>query len=183
MRRIVLICFLSLASAPTFAMEQEAFSHAGHPSLPDAFYEEKYAKVLEDQEVREVLKTFAQSRLKALVSFYKTGMPLYDRGELSATSFALYHTSKESAKELMAVQIYGKLVAEMSMHAFRKALGVTMGMGTMSNEEKQTLRQISPEEFRKLMLEKYTEADFMRVEHVEQIHAHRKLLDLLEKKK
>lgn len=174
---------MCLSSARFFAMDQEEFKHLDHPCLPESFYQEKYATVLADTDTREILKTFAQNRLQVLVQLYKMGIPLYDREELSTTVFALYHTAKESTKELMAVQVYGKLVAEMSMHAFRKALGVTMGMGAMSEEEKNSLRQVTPEKFRELMLEKYTESDFMRVEHVEQIHAHSVLLALLEKKK
>ncbi len=183
MKRIIFASLLMFYATEAFAMEQEVFKHLDHPCLPQSFYELTYAKVLADDQPKEALKTFAASQLQKLATMYQANTMAQDRGELATTRYALYHTSQETTKELMVVQIYGKLVAEMAMHAFRRSLGVTMGLGSMSDEEKRTLRQVSHEEFRKLVVEKYSEDDFERVEHVEQMHAHRMLLDLLEKKK
>lgn len=182
MKRIILASLLTFGAAPVFAMDQDEFRYLGHPCLPQSFYAEKYATLLADDQPKEALSKFATQQLQKLIVMYRANTLVQDRGELAATRYALYHTSQDTVKELMAVQIYGKLVAEMSIHAFRKASGATMGMGPMSDEEKKTLRQVTPEEFRKFILENYREEDFARVEHIEQIHAHTMLLELLEKK-
>lgn len=181
MKRIALICFLSLTIAPAFAMELEEFFHVGHPCLPPSFYKEKYAKILASDESKDALRGYATQQLQKLAAMYRANTMAQDRGELAAVRYALFYTG--STNQLAAVQAYGKLVTEMSMHAIRKSLGVTMGMGAMTDEEKRELKQVSPVEFMELFKSKYREDDFMRVEHVEQMHAHRMLLELLEKKK
>jgi len=181
MQKFIAICLLMTNIATMYSMEQEAeVSHLGHPCLPREFYQGNYSKLLEDSSQKEALITFAKQRLQTLLKAHHDGTQVEDRGDFAAAVFGLYHT--DSIKKNGAVQGYGKIVASISMRAFRKALGVTMGIGDVNEHEKWELRKVAPDEFMQLFKEKYTEDDFRKVELIEQIHAHKMLLDLAQNK-
>lgn len=178
--KAILSLGLIITSFALVAME-ENISYLQHPSLPSEFYEGIYGKLLEDPEQKEAIVAFACARLQSLLQAWKDEKPILDRGDLEAAAFGLYDT--KSTKQCGAVQAVGRMISTISMRAFRKALGVTMGMGDVSEHETWELKKVSPTEFSALFKAAYpTKKDFLKVELVEQIHAYKKVLELAQAK-
>jgi hypothetical protein len=157
--------------------ESDTWKHLGHPYLPESFYKEKFTPILNNF-TRIAVEAFAIQRLKKLALSLKDKNLIQDCEELSAARFALYYTG--TVQDHDAVQLYGELVSQMPVTAFRKSLGVLMEADEIDEEAKQ-LPVVTTKEFRRLITEKYTEEDYVRVENLEQIHAHKMFLLLNQK--